>query len=83
MIFSGNLDEALEQLTEAIMLNPQSAILYATRGAHSLCVFLFQIQVPFDKFLSVLLSYYSTVYCSFCLLYNLEISISCFQLVSL
>ncbi|KAK8472912.1 hypothetical protein PHAVU_002G331300 [Phaseolus vulgaris] len=32
-ISQGNLDEALEQLTEAIMLNPQSAILYATRAS--------------------------------------------------
>jgi len=38
MNFSGNLDEALDQLTEAILLNPQSAILYATRGTHSLCI---------------------------------------------
>uniref|UniRef100_I1KQM1 Hsp70-interacting protein N-terminal domain-containing protein n=1 Tax=Glycine max TaxID=3847 RepID=I1KQM1_SOYBN len=29
----GNLDEALAQLTEAILLNPQSAILYATRAS--------------------------------------------------
>lgn len=29
---SGNLDEAINYLTEAIMLNPKSAILYATRG---------------------------------------------------
>ncbi|KAL9330362.1 hypothetical protein ACSQ67_005365 [Phaseolus vulgaris] len=32
-ISQGNLDEALDQLTEAIMLNPQSAILYATRAS--------------------------------------------------
>ncbi|KAK7398787.1 hypothetical protein VNO78_09960 [Psophocarpus tetragonolobus] len=29
----GNLDEALHQLTQAILLNPQSAILYATRAS--------------------------------------------------
>ena len=28
----GNLEVAVEHLTEAIMLNPGSAILYATRG---------------------------------------------------
>ncbi|XP_027919510.1 TPR repeat-containing thioredoxin TDX isoform X2 [Vigna unguiculata] len=32
-ISEGNLDEALDQLTEAILLNPQSAILYATRAS--------------------------------------------------
>ncbi|KAH7549425.1 hypothetical protein JRO89_XS13G0030400 [Xanthoceras sorbifolium] len=30
--FSGKLDEAIDQLTEAIMLNPTSAILYAARA---------------------------------------------------
>ncbi|XP_020215533.1 TPR repeat-containing thioredoxin TDX [Cajanus cajan] len=29
----GNIDEALDQLTEAILLNPHSAILYATRAS--------------------------------------------------
>lgn len=29
---SGKLDEAIDYLTEAIMINPTSAILYATRG---------------------------------------------------
>lgn len=28
----GNLEEAIENLTEAILLNPTSAIMYATRG---------------------------------------------------
>jgi len=31
--FPGHLDEAISHLTEAIILNPRSAILYATRGA--------------------------------------------------
>lgn len=30
--FAGNLEEAIEHLTEAISLNPTSAIMYATRG---------------------------------------------------
>lgn len=30
--FAGNLEEAIERLTEAISLNPTSAIMYATRG---------------------------------------------------
>lgn len=30
--FLGKLGEAIDHLTEAIMLNPISAILYATRG---------------------------------------------------
>lgn len=29
----GKLDEAIENLTKAIMLNPTSAIMYASRGA--------------------------------------------------
>ena len=29
---SGKMDEAIDHLTEAIMLNPTSAILYASRG---------------------------------------------------
>ena len=29
---AGNLEEAIEHLTEAILLNPVSAIMYATRG---------------------------------------------------
>lgn len=33
-ISQGNLDQALDLLTEAILLNPHSAILYATRGIH-------------------------------------------------
>jgi suppressor of tumorigenicity protein 13 len=28
----GNLEEAIENLTEAILLNPTSAIMYGTRG---------------------------------------------------
>ncbi|KAJ0987215.1 hypothetical protein J5N97_005571 [Dioscorea zingiberensis] len=32
-IAKGNLDEAIEHLTEAILLNPSSAILYATRAS--------------------------------------------------
>lgn len=28
----GNLEEAIEHLTEAILLNPTSAIMYGTRG---------------------------------------------------
>ncbi|XP_074557288.1 TPR repeat-containing thioredoxin TDX isoform X1 [Curcuma longa] len=32
-ISEGNLDEAIEYLTEAILLNPSSAILYATRAS--------------------------------------------------
>lgn len=35
----GKLDEAIENLTKAIMLNPTSAIMYATRGG-LLCPFL-------------------------------------------
>lgn len=31
-LLSGNMDEAIEHLTEAILLNPTSAIMYATRG---------------------------------------------------
>lgn len=31
-LLTGKLDEAIEHLTEAIILNPSSAILYATRG---------------------------------------------------
>lgn len=31
----GKLDEAVKHLTEAILLNPTSAILYATRGIKS------------------------------------------------
>ena len=31
--FPGKLEEAIDHLTEAIMLNPTSAILYATRGS--------------------------------------------------
>lgn len=29
---TGNLEEAIEHLTEAILLNPTSAIMYGTRG---------------------------------------------------
>lgn len=32
MYVVGNLNEAIDHLTEAITLNPSSAILYATRG---------------------------------------------------
>lgn len=32
LAFSGKLDEAIDHLTEAIMLNPTSSILYATQG---------------------------------------------------
>jgi suppressor of tumorigenicity protein 13 len=32
-ISEGNLDEAIEQLTQAILLNPTSAIMYATRAS--------------------------------------------------
>lgn len=31
-VSQGKLDQALDLLTEAILLNPHSAILYATRG---------------------------------------------------
>lgn len=56
MIFPGNLDEALAQLTEAILLNPQSAILYATRGTLCVCVCIpTRMERLFDKFLSVAL----------------------------
>ncbi|XP_040873898.1 TPR repeat-containing thioredoxin TDX isoform X1 [Glycine max] len=52
----GNLDEALAQLTEAILLNPQSAILYATRGTLCVCVCIpTRMERLFDKFLSVAL----------------------------
>lgn len=30
--YTGKFDEAIEHLTKAVMLNPTSAILYATRG---------------------------------------------------
>ena len=33
---TGNLEEAIEHLTEAILLNPTSAIMYGTRGLSSL-----------------------------------------------
>jgi len=32
MFIPGNFDGAIEHLTEAILLNPTSAIMYATRG---------------------------------------------------
>jgi suppressor of tumorigenicity protein 13 len=35
VFFPGNLDEAIDHLTEAIMLNPISSILYAMRGRFS------------------------------------------------
>jgi len=35
--FVGNPNEAIDQLTEAILLNPSSAILYATRGCSYTC----------------------------------------------
>jgi Flp pilus assembly protein TadD len=37
---AGKLEEAIEHLTEAISLNPTSAIMYATRGTLSLFFFL-------------------------------------------
>lgn len=33
----GQLDKAISHLTEAVTLNPHSAILYATRGTFSSC----------------------------------------------
>lgn len=36
---AGKLEEAIEHLTEAISLNPTSAIMYATRGTLSLFFF--------------------------------------------
>lgn len=37
IFLSGNLTEAIDNLTEAILLNPNSAILYATRGTYWVC----------------------------------------------
>lgn len=45
---SDKLEEAIEHLTEAILLNPTSAIMYATRGA-----VYFSCWLDFDR-----LSYY-------------------------
>lgn len=36
-IASGKFTEAIDHLTEAIMLNPKSAILYADRGESQTC----------------------------------------------
>lgn len=60
IFFPDNLDEALDQLTQAVLLNPHSAILYATRGTLShllcvhLCIYSYQNWMPFGKFLSVM-----------------------------
>lgn len=37
LLLSGNLEEAIDHLTNAIVCNPTSAIMYATRG---ICLFL-------------------------------------------
>jgi len=41
--YTGRFDEAIEHLTKAVMLNPTSAILYATRGN-----FLLLVHSPFS-----------------------------------
>lgn len=60
MYCSGKLDEAIEHLTQAILLNPTSAIMYATRGK-------FDSKFPFkQKYNSV----YSIVSCACSMFYS-------------
>lgn len=57
MFFSGKLDEAIDHITEAIMLNPTSAILKASRG--NLMISFFKISFIVFIFIIVLCSYVS------------------------
>lgn len=41
MFQSGKFDEAIDNLTKAIVLNPTSAIMYATRGKACIMFFLY------------------------------------------
>jgi hypothetical protein len=57
---SGKLEEAVEHLTKAILLNPTSAIMYGTRGiirrplAHSLLVLLHLLSAIIDDLLAAM-----------------------------
>lgn len=58
--FAGKLDEAVDHFTEAIILNPNSAILYAARGSYivdcfsiSYCLF----RVPHPSWIFSMISY--------------------------
>lgn len=55
-MFSGKLDEAIDHITEAIMLNPTSAILKASRGNLVILIYNFTVLIVF-VFIMVRFSY--------------------------
>lgn len=52
----GALDEALDHLTEAILLNPTSGILYSSRGRRLMAFLLLMPHTSFSGYISVTLA---------------------------